>query len=256
VQPFPLGCSRFQLAGISHFAGTSTHSLIDVLSCKTTLSRATLGGRQPPLTVVMDDEGVDRRLRRILVPTVTSAVSVRRGRHAPGLSQLGTTKVEASISAISPAGPRQLSASPIQGRAARPVSLSLPTVARRATVAPMLGLFLVAASLGASNLAASIGIGVGGVDNRTRLRVALVFGLFEAAMPVIGLAVGRSVSQRLGSAGHDLGAGLLIAVGIYTLAMGATDEPSRAAQHQRLRPATADRLCAVYRQPRRRLCSR
>jgi hypothetical protein len=40
VKPFPLDCSRFQLAGISHFAGTSTHSLIDVLSCKTTLSRA------------------------------------------------------------------------------------------------------------------------------------------------------------------------------------------------------------------------
>jgi hypothetical protein len=42
VKPFPLGCSRFQLAGISHFAGTSTHSQLDVLSCKTTLSRATL----------------------------------------------------------------------------------------------------------------------------------------------------------------------------------------------------------------------
>jgi hypothetical protein len=39
VQPFPLSFRRFQLAGISHFAVTSTHSLIDVLSCKTTLSR-------------------------------------------------------------------------------------------------------------------------------------------------------------------------------------------------------------------------
>jgi len=45
VNVFSLSRSRFQLAGISHFAGTSTHSLIDVLSCKTTLSRATLGGR-------------------------------------------------------------------------------------------------------------------------------------------------------------------------------------------------------------------
>ena len=40
VKSFPADCSGFQLAGISHFAGTSTHSLIDVLSCKTTLSRA------------------------------------------------------------------------------------------------------------------------------------------------------------------------------------------------------------------------
>ena len=42
----PLHCSeaistqlRCQLAGISHFAGTSRHSLIEFLSCKTTLSR-------------------------------------------------------------------------------------------------------------------------------------------------------------------------------------------------------------------------
>jgi hypothetical protein len=45
VQPFPLSCSRFQLAGISHFAGTSTHSLIDVLSCKTTLFAPPSAGR-------------------------------------------------------------------------------------------------------------------------------------------------------------------------------------------------------------------
>src|ERR1035437_9256646 len=44
VQPFPLRFSRFQLAGISHCAGTSTHSQVDVLSCKTTLFRATFGG--------------------------------------------------------------------------------------------------------------------------------------------------------------------------------------------------------------------
>ncbi len=40
VQPFSRNCSRFQVVGISHFAGTSHHSLIDVLCCKTTLSRA------------------------------------------------------------------------------------------------------------------------------------------------------------------------------------------------------------------------
>jgi putative Mn2+ efflux pump MntP len=84
----------------------------------------------------------------------------------------------------------------------------------------VLGLFLVAASLGASNLAASIGIGMAGVDNRTRLRVGLVFGLFEAAMPLIGLAIGRGVSQKLGSTGHIVGASVLIAVGAYTIAQG------------------------------------
>jgi manganese efflux pump family protein len=98
---------------------------------------------------------------------------------------------------------------------------SARTVAHRtANVDAVLGLILVAASLGASNLAASIGIGIAGVDNRTRLRVALVFGLFEAGMPLIGLAVGRVASHRFGSAGHAVGAALLIAVGLYTIAQG------------------------------------
>jgi manganese efflux pump family protein len=88
------------------------------------------------------------------------------------------------------------------------------------TVPSVLGLFLVAVSLGASNFAASIGIGLAGVDNRTRLRVAVVFGFFEAAMPLIGLGLGQRVSHELGSAGHEIGAGLLIAVGVYTAVMG------------------------------------
>jgi putative Mn2+ efflux pump MntP len=41
----------------------------------------------------------------------------------------------------------------------------------------MLALLLVAVSLGLSNFAAAIAIGVSGVDARTRLRVAIVFGL-------------------------------------------------------------------------------
>jgi manganese efflux pump family protein len=98
----------------------------------------------------------------------------------------------------------------------------------------VLGLILVAFSLGASNLAASIGIGLSGVDNRMRLRIGLVFGLFEAAMPVLGLLIGRGASHQLGSAGHEVGAGLLVAVGAYTIATGLR------ADHQN-RPST-DRL--------------
>ena len=40
--------------------------------------------------------------------------------------------------------------------------------------------FLVTASAGASELVAPVGIGIIGVVNRTRIRVGLVFGLFEA----------------------------------------------------------------------------
>jgi putative Mn2+ efflux pump MntP len=81
----------------------------------------------------------------------------------------------------------------------------------------MLALLLVAASLGLSNFAASVGIGVSGVDARTRLRVGVIFGAFETAMPIIGLLAGRSLARTLGHGAHWIGAALLIATGAYTL---------------------------------------
>ena len=81
----------------------------------------------------------------------------------------------------------------------------------------MLALLLVAASLGLSNFAAAVGIGVSGVDARTRLRVGIIFGVFETAMPILGLLAGRSLAGTLGHAAHWIGAALLIVTGIYTL---------------------------------------
>jgi putative Mn2+ efflux pump MntP len=81
----------------------------------------------------------------------------------------------------------------------------------------MIALLLVAASVGLSNFAAAIGIGVAGVDARLRLRVGLVFGLFEAGMPIVGLLIGQRVAADLGHAARWLGAALLIAVGGYSI---------------------------------------
>jgi putative Mn2+ efflux pump MntP len=50
-----------------------------------------------------------------------------------------------------------------------------------------------------------------------RVRVAVVFGLFETAMPVAELLLGRDVASGLGSATRWTGAGLLAAVGVYQL---------------------------------------
>src|ERR1700729_1426736 len=88
----------------------------------------------------------------------------------------------------------------------------------------MLALLLVAASVGASNFAASVAIGVAGVDAGIRLRVGLVFGLFEAGMPVVGLAIGAQTAGVLGTAGHWLAAALLIGVGLYGLFGPVRDE--------------------------------
>ena len=63
----------------------------------------------------------------------------------------------------------------------------------------MLALVLVAVSLGLSNFAAAVGIGVSGIDGRTRLRVGLIFGLFEAGMPIVGLLLGLSHHLRRGT---------------------------------------------------------
>jgi putative Mn2+ efflux pump MntP len=81
----------------------------------------------------------------------------------------------------------------------------------------VLALLLVAISLGLSNFAAAIGIGVTGVDAGTRLRVGLIFGIFEAGMPILGLLLGHSLAHALGSAAHWIGAALLIATGGYAV---------------------------------------
>jgi putative Mn2+ efflux pump MntP len=79
-----------------------------------------------------------------------------------------------------------------------------------------LKLVLVAFSVGLGNFAASIGLGLGGVTGALRLRVAALFGLFEAGMPVVGLLVGKDLASSVGtSGGRWLGGGLLVATGIY-----------------------------------------
>ena len=78
----------------------------------------------------------------------------------------------------------------------------------------MLALLLLAAALGLDNLAASIGIGVGGVRGATRVRVAVVFGLFEAGMPVLGLLLGHGLADSLGQVARWLGGAVLIAFGL------------------------------------------
>jgi manganese efflux pump family protein len=85
----------------------------------------------------------------------------------------------------------------------------------------MLALLLVAMSLGLSNCAAAVGIGVSGADGRVRLRVAVIFGLFEAGMPIVGLLLGRSLAGTLGHAAHWIGAALLVGTGLYAVVQAA-----------------------------------
>jgi putative Mn2+ efflux pump MntP len=81
----------------------------------------------------------------------------------------------------------------------------------------MFALLLAAFALGLSNFAAAIGIGLSGVDARTRWRVGIVFGLFETGMPILGVLLGRGLAGLIGGAAHWIGAALLVATGAYGL---------------------------------------
>ena len=83
----------------------------------------------------------------------------------------------------------------------------------------MVALLFLAVALGLSNFAGAIGIGVSGVSGRLRVRIAVLFGMFEAGMPVLGLVLGHSVASGLGRTGPWLGGGLLIAIGIVNLVL-------------------------------------
>lgn len=89
----------------------------------------------------------------------------------------------------------------------------------------MVALILVALALGLSNFAAAIGIGVSGTSARTRIRVGVIFGVFEAGMPIAGLVLGRGLARALGGAAHWTSAGLLIATGAWTLVQAIRSGP-------------------------------
>jgi putative Mn2+ efflux pump MntP len=98
----------------------------------------------------------------------------------------------------------------------------------------VLALLLLAVALGLSNFAAAIGIGVSGVRGRDRVRIAVVFGVFEAGMPVLGVALGQGLASSLGHAAHWLGGAALIVIGVTGLVL------ARRGSRRGSRPAAGD----------------
>jgi putative Mn2+ efflux pump MntP len=81
----------------------------------------------------------------------------------------------------------------------------------------VVALLLVAMSVGLDNFAASAALGVAGVDRKLRLRVAVIFGVFEGLMPVLGLLLGRSLAHDLGRTAKPAAGALLGAAGAYAI---------------------------------------
>jgi putative Mn2+ efflux pump MntP len=98
----------------------------------------------------------------------------------------------------------------------------------------MVALLVVAVALGLNNFGASIAIGVSGVNRRTELKVATVFGLCDVVMPAAGMLIGRGVAGALGPAARWAGAGILAVAAVWGLVealRGGGDAPRAQAWH-------------------------
>lgn len=80
--------------------------------------------------------------------------------------------------------------------------------------------FAVAAALGASHISTAW----------QRLRISLVFVIFEGGMPLIGLVVGSSLARGLGRVADYLAAAAVIGIGIWMLRSDNADEEDKASR--------------------------
>ena len=94
----------------------------------------------------------------------------------------------------------------------------------------MVALLVVAVALGLNNFGAAIAIGVSGVDRRTEIKVATVFGLCDVVMPATGMLIGTGLAGPLGSAARWAGAGILFVTAVWGLieALRGGDDTPRA----------------------------
>jgi manganese efflux pump family protein len=109
-------------------------------------------------------------------------------------------------------------------------------------VAPLLlaaGLLL---PLGLDTFALAAALGVAGLEARDRLRVALVFTTFEAAMPIVGLVAGHALGDLIGEWAGYIAVGFLVLAGLFLLWGGPAEED----EERRLRLLAHARGPAVF----------
>jgi putative Mn2+ efflux pump MntP len=78
--------------------------------------------------------------------------------------------------------------------------------------------------LGLDTLGVALALGLAGLPPRLRNRIALLFAGFEAAMPLIGVALGAPLGHAIGGAADYIAAGLVAALGVYVLVAEQDDE--------------------------------
>jgi putative Mn2+ efflux pump MntP len=78
--------------------------------------------------------------------------------------------------------------------------------------------------LGLDTFAVAAALGMTGLPARQRVRVSLLFTLFEGAMPLIGLALGAPLGRVIGSGADYIAIAVLIGFGLYALLGQEQDE--------------------------------
>jgi putative Mn2+ efflux pump MntP len=85
--------------------------------------------------------------------------------------------------------------------------------------------------LGLDSFAVAAAIGAMRVTTvRQRLRISLVFVVFEGGMPLIGLGLGTALARGIGQLAGYLAGAAVIAVGAWMLLAGDTDEEDKASR--------------------------
>ena len=71
--------------------------------------------------------------------------------------------------------------------------------------------------LGLDTFAVAAALGMGGLAGRDRIRVTMLFTLFEMGMPIVGIVLGAGAGNVVGSAADYVAIAVLIALGIFML---------------------------------------
>src|SRR5712692_7501666 len=96
-------------------------------------------------------------------------------------------------------------------------------------MAVLLKLAALVLPLGLDTFAVAAALGIAGLAPRERLRVSLLFGAFEAGMPLVGFLAGLAAGTAMGTLADLVAIAVLIALGAYLLWPKAeTDEGGRA----------------------------
>jgi len=95
----------------------------------------------------------------------------------------------------------------------------------------MLKLLAFVLPLGLDSFAVAAAIGAIGVTTaRQRLRISLVFVIFEGGMPLIGLGLGSALAHGIGRAADYLAAAAVIGIGAWMLLARDTGEEDKASR--------------------------